>query len=153
MPVISVILALLPLLGIVYIIFFSGWGLTVDALFTSLILAAISGIFVLNLALEFLAGKSGSEAGARREEAAASLGGASSGATRVQRGLVQSVEFFESHVGNPPKSLVTLLDGSSAPRLLVFEGDQRNRLPAGKKVEVYYRPGKQAGVVLDVAYS
>jgi hypothetical protein len=147
------ILALLPVLGIVYIIFFSGWGLTVDALFTSLILAAMSGIFVLNLALEFLAGKSGSEAGVQAGKAAASLGGRSDGASRVQRGLVQSVEFFESHVGHPPKSVVTLVDGSAAPKLLVFEGDQRNRLPAGKRVEVYYRPGEQAGVVLDVAYS
>jgi hypothetical protein len=152
MPLISMILALLPLLGIVYILFFSGWGLTVDALFTSLILAAMSGIFVLNLGLEFLARKSGGGRTATSGKAA-NLGGASSGGSRVQRGLVQSVEFFESHVGNPPKSLVTLIDGSSAPKLLMFEGDQRNRLPAGKKVEVYYRPGQQAGVVLDVAYS
>jgi hypothetical protein len=152
MPLISMILALLPLLGIVYILFFSGWGLTVDALFTSLILAAMSGIFVLNLGLEFLARKSGGGRAATTGKAA-NLGGSSSGGSRVQRGLVQSVEFFESHVGNPPKSLVTLLDGSSAPKLLMFEGDQRNRLPAGKKVEVYYRPGQQAGVVLDVAYS
>jgi uncharacterized membrane protein len=51
---ISGILGLLPLLGIAYIVMTSN-GITVDALFMSLILLTMSGIFFLNIALELLA--------------------------------------------------------------------------------------------------
>ena len=51
---ISGLLGLLPLLGIVYIVKTSN-GITVDALFMSLILLTISGIFFLNIVLELRA--------------------------------------------------------------------------------------------------
>ncbi len=51
MLIFSVVLAILPLLGIGYAIA-SGSGLTVDTLFLSLILLTISGIFGLNILLE-----------------------------------------------------------------------------------------------------
>ncbi|HEY1270970.1 MAG TPA: hypothetical protein VGF08_03265, partial [Terriglobales bacterium] len=57
----------------------------------------------------------------------------------VVRGLVRSVEFFEAHVGQPNKSVVTMSNGAGASRTLVLEGDLRNRLPAGKKMEFVYR--------------
>jgi hypothetical protein len=49
------------------------------------------------------------------------------------------VEFFEAHVGQPNKSVVTMSNGAGASRTLVLEGDLRNRLPAGKKMEFVYR--------------
>ena len=48
---ISVLLALIPLLGIAWIVFY-GSITTVDGLFMSLILAAMSGIVGLNVLLE-----------------------------------------------------------------------------------------------------
>ena len=47
---ISIVLALLPLAGIVYIV--SNGFFTVDALFMGLILLTVSGIFLLNAFLE-----------------------------------------------------------------------------------------------------
>ena len=55
---ISGVLGVLPLLGIAYILANSNIrqaGLTVDALFMSLILLTMSGIFFLSIALELLA--------------------------------------------------------------------------------------------------
>ena len=43
----SLLLAALPVLGVVYITV-SGWLLTVDGLFLSLILLAMAGVFLLN---------------------------------------------------------------------------------------------------------
>lgn len=54
MLIFSIVLAILPLLGIVYAIA-SGSGFTVDTLFLSLILLTISGIFGLNILLELRA--------------------------------------------------------------------------------------------------
>ena len=48
---ISVLLVLVPLLGIVWIVFY-GSITTVDGLFMSLILAAMSGIVALNVLIE-----------------------------------------------------------------------------------------------------
>ncbi len=44
---ISLFLAVLPVLGVVYIAV-SGWLLTVDGLFLTLILLAMGGVFLLN---------------------------------------------------------------------------------------------------------
>ena len=55
--VISLFLALLPLLGIVYIVVF-GSLTTVDGLFMSLILLSISAILGLNVLIELRKGKS-----------------------------------------------------------------------------------------------
>jgi hypothetical protein len=54
---ISLFLALLPLLGIFYIVVF-GAVTTVDGLFMSLILLSISGILGLNVLIELRKGKS-----------------------------------------------------------------------------------------------
>ena len=53
--VISLFLALIPLLGIGYIVFF-GSPTTVDGLFMSLILLSISGILGLNVLIELRKG-------------------------------------------------------------------------------------------------
>ena len=144
MLVISVLLALVPLLGIAWIVF-NGSITTVDGLFMSLILAAMSGIVGLNVLLELKKIRSGAQGSSAPVPT-------SSGGLR-QRGKVESVQFFESGVGQPNKSIVTLSDGGTASNLLVFEGDMRNALPIGQKVDVTFRKESGHNVLLDVDYS
>ena len=70
----------------------------------------------------------------------------------MQKGKVQSVEFYESGVGQPNKSIVTL-SGAKSPVTLVFEGDLRNALPVGQKVEVTMRKESNYNVLLNVNYA
>jgi hypothetical protein len=150
---ISGILGVLPLLGIAYIVTTSN-GITVDALFMSLILLTISGIFFLNILLEL---------GARRK---AALGGqpgrataAGAGARRVnpasgshvEAGVVEAVAFYETEVGRPDKSLVTFRSANGGPgKTLVFSGDLRNALPAGKRVKITYAAGAEGNRLVAV---
>jgi hypothetical protein len=140
---VSVLLALVPLLGIAWIVMYSSVT-TVDGLFMSLILLAMSGIVSLNVLLEVRKLRSG--AGKSSASTVTASGGL------VQRGKVESVQFYESGVGEPNKSVVTLLDGGSASRLLVLEGDMRNALPVGQRVEVTFRKESGHNVLLNVEY-
>lgn len=147
--VISLVLALIPLLGVVWIVAF-GSPTTVDGLFMSLILLAMSGVFGLNALLELRKGKSGAAVAARfstRPVTALSAGGL------VQRGKVLNVQFFESLVGQPNKSIVTLSNGSDSTHLLVLEGDTRNAVPVGRRVEITFRKDEGENVLVDVSYS
>ncbi|MGA9812455.1 MAG: hypothetical protein WBQ64_06750 [Terriglobales bacterium] len=143
MLVISVLLALVPLLGIAWIVFY-GSITTVDGLFMSLIMAAMSGIVALNVLIELRKWGSGKQGSAAATATAA--GGLS------QRGKVQSVQFYESGVGQPNKSIVTLTDGGGASNLLVLEGDMRNALPVGQRVLVTFRKESGHNVLVDVDY-
>ena len=96
MLVISVLLALVPLLGIAWIVLY-GSITTVDGLFMSLILAAMSGIVGLNILIELRKRGTGKQSAATATSTAA-------GGLR-QQGKVQSVQFYESGVGQPNKSL------------------------------------------------
>jgi hypothetical protein len=141
---VSLLFTLLSLLGIVWIAV-NGEPLTVDGLFMGLIFAMIaltSGGMAL---YELRRGKSGEKQEARARSGA--------GGDSVHRGLVQSVQFFEAHVGEPNKSIVTLLDGSRSPVMLVLEGDIRNALPVGQKVKVTLRKQKGYSVLVDVSYA
>jgi hypothetical protein len=138
---ICVVLALIPLLGVVWILAFSSVT-TVDGLFMSLILLAMSGILWLNVVQNILSARAGS----------LSASALASGGT-IQRGRVRSVDFFEAHVGQPNKSIVMLGDGAKAPRMLVFEGDMRNALPVGLKVEITFRKESGANVLMNVNYA
>jgi hypothetical protein len=140
---ISVLLALIPLLGIAWIVLY-GMITTVDGIFMSLILLAMSGIVGLNVLLELRKKSSGAENSATATSTAA-------GGLR-QRGKVESVQFYESGVGQPNKSVVTLSDGGSASNLLVLEGDMRNALPVGQKVHVTFRKESGHNVLVDVDY-
>jgi hypothetical protein len=144
MLIVSVLLALIPLLGIVWIVL-SGSITTVDGLFMSLILLAMSGIVALNILIELKKKRSGALAAST---ATATL----SGGLR-QRGKVESVQFYESGVGQPNKSVVTLSDGAQASNLLVLEGDMRNALPVGQKVDVTFRKEGGHNVLVDVDYA
>ncbi len=146
--VISIVLAIIPLLGIVWILS-SGSIWTVDGLFMTLILAAMSGILGMNAVFE-LRKRSPAFAGNARTSPSPVVRMVGGGA--VQRGKVEKVLFFESNVGQPNKSIVTLSNGAGAPRMLVFEGDLRNSLPAGKKVEITYRDDSGHKVLLGVNY-
>jgi hypothetical protein len=141
---ISVLLALIPLLGIAWIVFY-GSITTVDGLFMALILAAMSGIVGLNILIELKKKRSGTQTSST---AASTV----SGGLR-QRGKVESVQFYESGVGQPNKSIVTLSDGVSASNLLVLEGDMRNALPVGQKVAVTFRKESGHNVLVDVDYA
>ncbi|MGH9552727.1 MAG: hypothetical protein ACRD3W_25330 [Terriglobales bacterium] len=143
MLVISVLLALVPILGIAWIVLY-GSITTVDGLFMSLIMAAMSGIVGLNILIELRKWGSGKQSSATATSTAA--GGLS------QRGKVQSVQFYESGVGQPNKSIVTLTDGGSASNLLVLEGDMRNALPVGQRVQVTFRKESGHNVLVDVDY-
>ena len=146
MLVLSLVLAFIPVLAIVWIIFY-GAVTTVDGLFMGLILASISGFFLLNAFLEF---RKGSPAAAR---SSASARGVSVASGAVQRGVVQSVQFFEAHVGQPNKSIVVLSNGEKSSNLLALEGDVRNALPVGQKVEITLRKADGGNVLVNVNYA
>ena len=142
------LLALVPLLGIVWILL-SGSLFTVDGLFMSLILLTISGLFGTTALFELRrARRKGPVAGSSPQ----SRTGAASGGS-VARGRVRDVQFYEADVGQPNKSIVILVDGGAETRTLVFGGDVRNALPVGQKVEVTFR--KQSGLnsLVNVTYS
>src|SRR5919198_3155965 len=123
---ISGILGLLPLLGIAYMALTSN-GITVDALFMSLILLTISGIFFLNIALELLAARKAAQAlGGSR------IAGRSPG-TYIESGVVETVAFYETEVGRPDKSLVTLRPANGgATSTKAFNGGLRKAFPPGE---------------------
>ena len=145
MLILSVLLALIPLLGIAWILMY-GLVTTVDGLFMSLILLAMSGIVGLNVLLELRKRGTG-EAQQGLPRATSTVSG-----RLTHRGKVQSVQFYESGVGEPNKSIVTLADGGSSSHLLVLEGDMRNALPVGQKVEVTFRKESGHNVLVNVDY-
>jgi hypothetical protein len=146
MLILSVLLALVPLLGIVWIAV-AGSVTTVDGLFMSLILLAMSGIVGLNVLLELRQWRAG---GGRQSFVTATV--TSSGLR--QRGRVESVQFYESGVGQPNKSIVMLSNGpASASQMLVFEGDLRNALPVGRKVDITFRKENGYNVLANVDYA
>ena len=65
---------------------------------------------------------------------------------------MESVQFYESGVGHPNKSIVTFSSGGSSSQMLVLEGDMRNALPVGQKVEVTFRKESGHNVLVDVDY-
>jgi hypothetical protein len=149
--VISLLLALVPLLGIVYIVIF-GSPTTVDGLFTSLILLSISAILGLNAMIELRKGKSAFAP--KRSVTMRPTKAVSDGSHRKTRGKVKEVVFFESNVGQPNKSIVTLSDGGgSPPQTLALEGDVRNALPVGQTVQITLRKEAGKNVLVDVSYA
>ncbi len=149
---ILLVLTLLPLLGVAYIVLY-GSPTTVDGLFMSLILLAIAGIVGMNALYELRKGKAGL---APKGSSAGRIAALMSSGGLVRRGKVQEVVFFESNVGQPNKSIVTLSDGDGASaQTLVLEGDARNALPVGRKVEITLRKdsGQNVNVLVNVSYS
>jgi len=151
---ISGILGVLPLLGIAYILAGSNirQGLTVDALFMSLILLTMSGIFFLNIALELLGRRKAAGRAGGTTVAGASRIVSTAPGTRVESGVVEAVAFYETEVGRPDKSLVTLRPVNGGPgKTLVFSGDLRNALPAGKRATITYAASAEGNLLLGVS--
>jgi len=150
---ISGILGVLPLLGIAYILANSNIrqaGLTVDALFMSLILLTMSGIFFLNIALELRARRKAATAAVSPAGGPARIAGSAPG-SHTESGVVEAVAFFETEVGRPDKSLVTLRPANGGPgKILVFSGDLRNALPAGKRLKITYAAGAEGNRLVSV---
>jgi hypothetical protein len=148
---ISLVLAFIPLLGILYIVIF-GSPMSVDGLFMSLILLSISGIVGLNVLIELKKGKS-AFALTRRTLPGRSARGVLDGSRLMARGKVKEVVFFESNVGQPNKSIVTLSDHGAASQMLALEGDVRNALPVGQTVEITLRKEAGRNVLVEVSYA
>ncbi|MGO9650111.1 MAG: hypothetical protein ACLPOO_18920 [Terriglobales bacterium] len=140
---ILLVLAGIPLLGVVWIAVY-GSLTTVDGLFMSLILLAMSGILGATALFELRRPKSAS---------GASFAGRAVPGGLVQSGRVQDVVFYEAHVGVPNKSIVTLSNDGKSSQTLVVEGDARNALPVGQKVQITLRKQHGQNVLADVVYS
>jgi hypothetical protein len=146
--IVSILLAIVPLLGIVWVLL-TRTIFSVDGLFLCLILASISGIFALNAFWEFQRAK---RRGFRISRSTARLVSAQTGGS-VVRGLVQRVDFYEAHVGQPNKSVITIANGAGLPRIVVLAGDLRNRVPAGKRVQLVYRDMGGVNTLMDTDYA
>jgi hypothetical protein len=146
--VLLLILAGIPLLGVVWIVLF-GAITTVDGLFMSLILLAMSGIVGTTALFELRHRISGSGRGG---SSSANKAGLLSDGKVLTGGKVREVVFFESNVGEPNKSIVTLSRGES-PQTLVLEGDMRNALPVGQTVAITLRKENGSNVLVNVSYS
>ena len=143
-----IVLTILPLGGVAWIAL-NGSPLTMDGLFLSLILLAMSGIVGTTTLYELW-----KKQAAPQDKST----GSSSGLPKTnvdslsQKGRVESVQFFEAAVGVSNKSVVVLTSGA-APQTLIFEGDMRNALPVGQKVQVSFRKESGLNVLLNVSYS
>jgi hypothetical protein len=151
---ISVVLGLIPLVGVAYIVF-QGGVLTVDGLFTSLILLAMSGIFFLNAGLELWRQRA-AQVAARKAAAAAAppptiKAGVPVGSTHTESGVVVDLSYFEAPVGQHNKSLVTFRpNDASGPHIVVFTGDVRSVLPPGKRVTITYTATPEGNTLVAV---
>ena len=159
----SALLALLPLLGIVFL-WYSVPALIVENLFMTLILLTVSGLFGIDVLLElrdrglpipFLGKPSvgGGNAAAASSRSAAAGPVAAGGGALKEAGVVENVSYFESRVGHPNHLVVTLRpDPKSASRMLIFHGDVRDQFPIGRKVEIQYRPDDDGFSLLERRY-
>ena len=134
---ISIVLALIPLAGIAWVLTRDSIA-TVDGLFTALILLTISGVLLLNALLELRDRRKRKRQAAKPQLVAVKAATIPGSALQSQRGVVETVHFYEAPVGLPDTSVVTLRNGAGR-RLITFEGDLRHTLPFGKEIEITYR--------------
>lgn len=162
--VLSVILGLIPLAGILLIVL-GGWIATVDGLFTSLILAAISGVFFLNALLQLRAlgllpflkrsdpaaaqPAPSRSASSRAVSIAAAAPAPGVNGVVTETGVVEAVRLYEMPVGFADRSLVSFrADGSPAPRTMVFAGNVQHLRP-GHRIRISYKPTPEGNVLVD----
>ena len=145
----SGVMALAPLAGIAYL-WYVDPAITVGKVFMTLIALTISGLFALNTMLELrrmVKGESGEGSasgagGGFRSSATAGGGTALMRNALREQGTVEAVGYYESQVGVPNHSIITLR-GKSGQRLLTLLGDLRDQFPVGRNVEVVYQPDPQ----------
>lgn len=145
-----ILLTIVPLIGVVWIALYRS-VLTVDGLFMSLILLAMAGIVGMTALYELRRRMSGVVAGPNL--AYANAGHLLYPGELLHRGKVKDVVFFEANVGQPNKSIVTLFDNGGTPQTLVVEGDMRNALPVGQKVQITLRKEGGQNVLVNLSYS
>src|SRR5216684_2222418 len=148
----SSLLAVLPLLGVVYVVL-SGSLFTVDGLFMNLMFLGISSAFGINALLE--ARGAGLIPGMKPKPAPASASAKGQGASEpdfgiyVASGTIRDLRFFEAAVGQQNKTLVEFVeDGSSTPRFVTFIGNVSDQLPVGSRVRITYRAEPEGNVLL-----
>jgi len=148
-----IVLAVIPLFGVALLAMNGSLfpHPTIDALFMSLILLAMSGIMGATALFEVRKRLKGSDTPSGKGGRISANSQASAGP--VRRGTVKDVAFYEAHVGEPNKSLVTLSNGASLTELLVLSGDVRNALPIGQKVQITLRKEAGLNILADVRYS
>ncbi|MDP9263122.1 MAG: hypothetical protein M3O85_02250 [Acidobacteriota bacterium] len=127
---------------------------TVDSLFIILILLTISGVFSLDLLLEFyhrfLKGAGGAPSAPKRVTAAPAV---TAGETRSETGVVHNIQYFEAAVGVPNKSLVTFTpDGAASAYVLVFCGNVQSQLQTGRRHQLTYRAAPGCDTLLSWNY-
>ena len=144
MLLILLALAAIPLVGIGWILLY-GSVTSVDGLFMSLILLTMSGILGTTALFELRQKLTGAPAGPRAS-GSGGLGGL------IRRGKIQEVQFYESNVGQPNNSIVMLSSDGNSSQMLVLEGDVRNALPVGQRVEITMRKQGAQNVIANVSY-
>lgn len=128
---------------------------TVDNLFGSIILLTLSGIFVLNAALEVRAagGMKNLMAASRVQSSPVLVAGQPVSGAMVETGIVEDVQYFESHVGGVNKCIVLFRpDGTDSARLLTFLDNVKDQLPVGRRVQIAYKPEGPAHQLLTRSY-
>jgi len=148
----SSVLAVLPLLGVAYVVL-SGSLFTVDGLFMILMFLGISSVFGINALLE--ARGAGLIPGMKPKPAPAGSSAKGQGAsepdygTYVASGTIRDLRFFEAAVGQQNKTLVEFVeDGSSTPRFVTFIGNVSDQMPVGSRVRITYRAEPEGNVLL-----
>lgn len=156
---ISLLLAALPLGGIIYMVFTGDIGVpphwTVDGLFLTLILLTISGIMGFNALLEAkaqglirLPGMAPALAGAGGGAFAAGAAPALTGNLKTDIGVIEQVDYYDAPIGQSNKSIVRLRGkGDKGPRTLVLYGNMRSLLIPGRKMQLTYFP-EEGGATL-----
>ena len=149
----AVFLTAAPLAGVAWIIFRTSI-FTVDSLFTILILLTISGVFSLDLLLEFyhrfLKGAGAAPSAPKRIGAAPAV---AAGDTRTETGVVHNIQYFEAAVGVPNKSLVTFTpDGAPSAYVLVLCGNVQSQLRSGRRHQLTYRAAPDCNTLLSWEY-
>jgi hypothetical protein len=148
----ALLLTAAPVAGVGWILWRTS-VFTVDSLFTILILLTISGVFSLDLLLEFyhrfLKGASAASAPVRVGAAPA----AAAGETRTESGVIHNIQYFEAAVGVPNKSLVTFTpDGAATSYLLSLCGNVQSQLQTGRRVQLTYRAATECDTLLSWNY-
>ncbi len=149
----AALLTTAPLVGVGWILWRTSI-FTVDSLFTILILLTISGVFSLDLLLEFyhrfLKGAGATPSAPKKIGAAPEV---AAGAIRTGTGVVHSIQYFEAAVGVPNKSLVTFTpDGAPSAYVLVFCGNVQSQLRPGRRHQLTYRAGPACHTLLSWEY-
>ena len=149
----AALLTAAPLAGIGWILWRTSI-FTVDSLFTILILLTISGVFSLDLLLEFyhrfLKGAGAPPKAPVKVGAAPAV---AAGETRSETGMVHSIQYFEAAVGVPNKSLVTFTpDGAASAYVLVLCGNVQSQLRGGRRHQLTYRAAPDCSTLLSWDY-